>query len=514
MKTLTAPTTQNRQILAAELEQQSVDTEEQAVPTSGGSAKPTNGGRSELNRASSAWSLPGISVAFQSAGLYIVRPSVIAFDPFQRPSFRPSILCSLLTSSDPEVDSIAVLPFENLSGDPDLTFVSYGLSEGVIDRLSELPQLKADSRNSSFKFRGPGVDLRSVASQLGVRAILTGSVARIGEDLVVRYDLVEASNDRQITGGQIRQKIGTAFRVQNEIARTASEQLRLKLTDSQSRRLSAKGTENSEAFRYYLSGLVELNGGPADMQAKALDYFEQAVTLDPDFAAAYAEIGWIYWYQANGNEDPHELMPKAKAAAERALAIDPNLAKAHVIMATVREFEFDWPGAEREYLRAIELSPSLAEAHNSYALYLSVMGRHDEAMAELEKQGTLDPINRYMTLLWKGAILAGAGKFDDALQVYQVAKALEPDKEIQPIALGYVYAGKGMYEVGAGYYKKAADAFGGEDKYSQPLVYLAATYAKIPEKRSEALIDHKEDRRVPRIQITGTLGGRVLGPRK
>ena len=314
----------------------------------------------------------------------------------------------MLTPSDPEIDSIAVLPFENLSGDPDLTFVSDGLSEGVIDRLSELPQLKVISRSSSFKFRGPGLDLRSVASQLGVRAILTGSVARIGEDLVVRYDLVDASNDRQITGGQIRQKIGTALRVQNEIARTASEQLRLKLTDSQSRRLSVKGTENSEAFRYYLSGLVELNGGPADMQAKALDYFEQAVTLDPDFAAAYAEIGWIYWYQANGNEDPHELMPKAKAAAERALAIDPNLAKAHVIMATVREFEFDWPGAEREYLRAIELSPSLAEAHNSYALYLSVMGRHDEAMAELEKQGSLDPINRYMTLLWKGAILAGA----------------------------------------------------------------------------------------------------------
>ncbi len=467
------------------------DNMEQAVPTSGGNAKPTSGGRSESKHVSAVWSFPGISMAFQSAGEHKLRSSVIAILLFSV-LFSTVYFLFLARPENSEINSIAVLPFENLSGDPDLTFVSDGISDGVIDRLSELPQLKVISRNSSFKFRDTRPDLRSVAFQLGVRAILTGSVSRIGEDLVVRYDLVDASNDRQITGGQIRQKIGTALLIQNEIARAASEQLRLKLTDSQSKRLSVPGTENSEAFRYYLSGLVELNGGPADMQTKALNYFEQAVTLDPNYAAAYTEIGWIYWYQANGNEDPHELMPKAKAAAERALAIDPNLAKAHVIMATVREFEFDWPGAEREYLRAIELSPSLAEAHNSYALYLSVMGRQQEAMAELDKQGSLDPINRNMTLLWKAAILAGARRFDDALEVYKVAKSLEPEKEIQPIALGYAYAGKGQYEDAAVYYKKAADAFGGEDKYSQPLVYLAATYAKIPEKRNEAFLIMKK----------------------
>ncbi|MGQ0543053.1 MAG: tetratricopeptide repeat protein, partial [Blastocatellia bacterium] len=384
-----------------------------------------------------------------------------------------------------QIDSIAVLPFENLSGNPDLAHVSDGLSESLIDRLSQLPQLKVISRNSSFKFRGPNIDVRDVASQLGVRAIVTGSVTRIGDDLAIRVDIVDAAENRHLTGGQYIRKADEIIRIPNEIALTASRQLQLKLTDSQSKRLSENGTENSEAYRYYLSGLVELNG-PQDVRGRALEYFERAVTLDPNFAAAHTEIAWIYWSRANGSDNPHELMPKAKAATERALAIGPNLAKAHVLQAMVNEYEFDWQNAEKEYRRAIELNPNLDFARNNYAFFLSVMGRQTEALAEIEQESIRDPINRRLGLLQKAIVLTQARRFDDALQAYQEAQAVEPAKEIPNFSLAYVYAGKGLYNEAARYYKKSVASLGGEEKYSQPLVYLAAAYAKMPEKRSEA----------------------------
>src|SRR5262249_18752911 len=158
--------------------------------------------------------------------------------------------------------------------------------------------------------REANLDLQQVASRLGVRAVLTGSVRQVGEDLAIRFDIVDANDDRHIAGGDYRQKADNILRIQNEIAQAAFEKLRLKLTDSQSKRFGRNDTENSAAYRYYLSGLVELNG-PQDVRSKALEYFEQAVALDPDFAAALAEIGWIYVVRATASDNPHELIPKA-----------------------------------------------------------------------------------------------------------------------------------------------------------------------------------------------------------
>ena len=383
------------------------------------------------------------------------------------------------------IESLAVLPFRNLSGNKDLTYLSDGLSQSLIDRLSELPQLKVISRSSSFKFREENIDVPSVASQLGVRAILTGSVTQVGEEIVIRFDLTDAIHNRHLTGGQYQRNPGNIISVQHEIAQAASEKLRLKLSPSQSRRLAENNTENSEAYRYYLNGLVELNG-PQDVRGNALKYFEQAVSFDPGFAAAYAEIAWVYWARANGSGNPHELMPKAKEAADRALAFAPNLAKAHALLAMMKEYEFDWSAAEREYLRAIDLSPSLDFAHINYAFFLSVIGRQDDALAALEQRKIRDPINQRLALLQKGMILSQARKFDEALRTLQEAQALEPANEVPPFFLGYVHAGKGLYNEAAGHLRKSVALLGGEKKYSQPLVYLAATYAQIPEKRNEA----------------------------
>lgn len=391
----------------------------------------------------------------------------------------------LFSRNKPGIDSIAVLPFENTSGNPDLALVSDGVSEALIDRLSQLPQLKVISRSSSFTFRGANQNLREVAKKLDVRAIVTGTVSRVGEELVIRVDVVDAVENTQLTGGQFRRKADDLLGVQTEVAQITSKNLQLKLTSNQSKRLAENGTENSDAYRYYLSGLVELNG-PQDVRSPALEHFEQAVRIDPEFAPAHTEIAWVYWSRANNSGDPQTLMPKAKEATERALAIDPELAKAHVLKALINEDEFDWQGAEREYKRAIELSPSLDFARNNYAFFLSVMGRQDEALAQLEQQRVRDPIHQRLTLLQKGLVLTQARRFDDALKAYQEAQAAEPARELPSFSLGYAYAGKGNYAEAAANYRKSVSALGGEEKYSQPLVYLAATYAGLPETRREA----------------------------
>ncbi len=397
----------------------------------------------------------------------------------------PTSVPTGISASNGAIDSIAVLPFRNLSGNKDLTYLSDGLSQSLIDRLSELPQLKVISRNSSFKFREENIDVRSVAAQLSVRAILTGSVTQVGEDIVIRFDLTDATDDRHIAGGQYQRKPGNIISVQHEIAQAASEKLRLKLSTSQTQRLIESNTENSEAYRYYLNGLVDLNG-PQDFRGKALEYFEKAVSLDSGFAAAHAEIAWVNWVRANGSGNPQELIPKAKEAADRALALDPNLAKAHVLLAMMKEYEFDWSGAEREYLRAIDLSPNFDFAQINYALFLSVIGRQRDALATLEQRGTRDPINQRLVLLQKGMILSQGRKFDEAIRTLQEAQAVEPTNEVPPFFSGYVYAGKGLYNEAAAYYRKSVALLGGEKKYSQPLVYLAATYAQMPEKRNES----------------------------
>jgi eukaryotic-like serine/threonine-protein kinase len=383
------------------------------------------------------------------------------------------------------IDSIAVLPFENLSGNGELAYAADGLSDGLIDRFSQLPQLKVISRNSSMKFRGPDVDVQNVAAQLGVRAIVTGSVQRIGDDIAVRVDVVDARDDRQLGGGQYRRKASDIEEVRNDIVKATVEQLKVKLTDGQSQRLVEKSTENSEAYRNYLNGLLADNG-TADGNKSALAYFERAIELDPEFAQAYVERAFLNYVEANIASDPEKLMPKAKVDIEKALELDPELAKAHAVRAMVYEYEFDWASAEREYLRAIELSPNMDFVRNNYGFFLSVLDRQDEALAQLEEQRIRDPLNQRLMLLYRAGVLIQARRFDEALATYSEAQAVQPSNEIPPFAVGYAYAGKGLQNEAITNYKKSIANLGGEEKYSQPLVYLAIAYAKMPEKRAES----------------------------
>lgn len=458
--------------------------EQDSGPTLIDVATTTVGGQKKADEPIKFWSSPSFASALFQAQSHKVGSSILALILFAVVS-AAAYLFVFAPAGNRQIDSIAVLPFENLTGNSDLTYISDGLSDSLIERFSQVPQLKVISRSSSFKFRGPNIDVKNVASRLGVRAIVTGSVALVGDDLMIRFEVVDAAENRHITGGQFQRKRDDILRIQNDIARTASEQLQLKLTESQSKRVTKNGTDNSEAYRYYLSGLVELNG-PQYESSRALEYFERSAAIDPNFAAAHADIAFVYVEKANALDNPLELLPKAKTANDRALALDPNLPKAHVVQAMLDESEFNWHGAESEYQKAIELSPNLDIARNKYAFFLSVLDRQEEALAELEQQRIRDPINQRLALLQKGIILVQARRFDDALKAYQDAQTLEPANDVPNFALGYAYGGKGLYNEAAGYYKKTVDMYGGEEKYSQPLVYLAAAYAKIPEKRREA----------------------------
>ncbi|MBS1796422.1 MAG: protein kinase [Acidobacteria bacterium] len=383
------------------------------------------------------------------------------------------------------IDSIAVLPFENLSRDQDLADLADGLSENLIDRLSGLPELRVISKNSSFRFRDSGEDIQIIASKLGVRAIVTGSTMQVGDELIVRFEIVDTADNRHLLGGRYQLKAADLLKIQNEIPQAISDQLNLKLTAGQSKRIGAGGTENPEAFRYYLNGLVELNG-PDNILGKSLQYFEKAVELDPNFAEARVEIAWIYWSRANASGNPGQLMPKVREETEKALALDPGLAKALVMRATLREFDFDWPAAEQEYQKAIEQNPNLDFARRNYAFFLSATGRHDEALVQLDQLSDRDPINMSQLLTTRGIILAWARRFDDALREFQKAQAIDRNYKVEDFSLGYVYGGKGLDREAAGHFKTAVELVGGDDKYSLPLVFLAASYAKIPDKQKEA----------------------------
>ncbi len=383
------------------------------------------------------------------------------------------------------IDSIAVLPFENIGGNGELAYAADGLSDALIDRFSQLPQLKVISRNSSSKFRGANVDVRDAASQLGAKAVVTGSVQRIGDDIVVRVDVVDATEDRQLGGGQYRRKASDIEEVRNDIVKATVEQIKVKLTDDQSQRLVVKSTENSEAYRHYLNGIATRNSTPEGNE-RARAHHEKAIELAPDFAAAYVERAYLDYLDAIGTGDPEKLMPRAKADIEKALELDGTLAKAHVVRAMVYEYDFDWARAEQEYRRAIELSPSMDFARNNFAFFLSVLDRQAEALAQVEELRVRDPLNLRLNLLFKATVFVQGRRFDDALQTYREAQAVEPTNDIPKFALGYAYAGKGLNNEAIEYYKEAIAKLGGEDKYSQPLVYLAITYAKMPEKRVEA----------------------------
>lgn len=386
-------------------------------------------------------------------------------------------------SSTAAIDSVAVLPFANTAGDPNIEYLSDGISESLINSLSQLPQLKVIARSSTFKYKGKEIDPHEVANALGVQAIVTGRVVQRGDNLQISVEMVDARDKTQMWGAQFNRQAGDLQAVQEEMARTISEKLRLRLTGAQAQQLTKRATPNAEAYQLYLNAVFYYRKGSIENLRRALDYHNQAIALDPNFALAYTGVATVY----NGLGgysvlDPKEAQAKAKAAAQKALELDEMLAEAHNVLAIIKRNEWDWAGAESEYKRAIELNPNLTNAHSTYALYLSYMGRHTEALSEIKRAQELDPLRISFKNI-EGGILQSARRYDEAIQQLQNVIKLQPDYSEAYIFLGYTYAAKGMYAEAIAAYQKYI-SIDGETTTTQ--AYLGYAYAMLG-KRGEAL---------------------------
>ena len=368
------------------------------------------------------------------------------------------------------IDSLAALPFVNVGADANTEYLSDGITESLINSLSQLPDLKVISFSSVSRYRGQQIDPQEVARALGVRALLVGKVIQRGDDLLVSAELVDTRDNRQIWGEQYSRKLSGLPSLQKEISREISDKLRLRLSGEQKERLTKRHTESIEAYQLYLKGRYHWNKWTPEGLQKSIEYFQQAIEKDPGYALAY--VGVANAYAALGFFDvmlPREAGPKAEEAAVKALEIDDTLGEAHAAMGVVKySYDWDWTAAERELKRAIELNPNDEVAHTVYAYYLHSMGRADEGLAEMKRAYELNPLSIRINF-GLGDMLAFAHahrQYDQAIEQFRKAIELEPAQLVLGSIywhLGAVYEKKGMYVEAIAEYQKAMNLSGDSD---------------------------------------------------
>ena len=352
------------------------------------------------------------------------------------------------------IDSVAVLPFVNASGDPNLEYLSDGVTESLINSLSQLPNLSVKARSTVFRYKGREADPQKVGSELNVQAVLSGRMTQRGDDLVLSLELVDSRTGDQIWGEQYRRRLSDLVALQGEIARDVSDRLRLKLSGAEEQRLAKNYTSNSEAYQLYLKGRFYWNKRTGAGLNQAADYFRQAIERDPNYALAYAGLADCYVLRPG---KPLEGPSKAKEAAAHALALDPTLAEAHASLGMVKtQYDHDWAGARAEFEEAVRLNPKYATAHQWYGILLSVLGRPDEALAEINRAIELDPLSLIINTD-KGRILYYAHRYDEAITQLQEALRLDADFGTAHNILGWCYAEKGMYDQAVAEVQKARD---------------------------------------------------------
>lgn len=372
------------------------------------------------------------------------------------------------------IESIAVLPFVNVSGNPNAEYLSDGITESLINSLSELPHLKVMSRTSVFRYKGRETDAQAAGSELKVQAVLMGRVVQHGDELSISIELVDTRDNSHLWGEHYNRKLSDILVVQGEISQKISAKLRLKLEGEEEKLLTKRHTENTEAYQLYLMGRYYWNKRTPESLKKGIEYFQQAIDLDPKYALAYAGLADSYSLLGDyGALPPREVYPKAEAAAARALRIDDQLAEAHTSLAHARLFEWDWSGAEREYKRAIELKPNYATAHQWYANSLIAVGRFTEALTETKRAMEIDPLSLIINEV-AGRHLYLAGQYEEAIE--QQHQTLELDSNFIPAhaALGMAYVQKAMYEQAIAEFQKAIDLSGGNPDYIAELGHAYA----------------------------------------
>lgn len=345
------------------------------------------------------------------------------------------------------IESIAVLPFQNKSGNADSEYLSDGLSESLIYRLSQLPNLKVSPTSSVLRYKGRDSDITQIAKELEVDAVMSGRLVQRGDDLTISVELIDASTKKLLWAEQYDRKMSDLLATQREIATAITEKLQLKLSGDE-KGLSKKYTNNNEAYQLYLKGRYHFAKRTREDIFKSIDYYQQAIKLDPNFALAYARVAEAYTQlPMYPYSSPGEAGPKAKAAASKSLELDPTLSEAYTALGnTLISFDWNWPEGEQAFKRAIELDPNSAAAHFRYATeYLSSVGRSDEAIAEVRRALELEPLDLTMLANLAKAYLY-AGQPEKALEQVRKVHDLEPNFVLGQFILGIVYNGNGLYD--------------------------------------------------------------------
>ena len=321
-----------------------------------------------------------------------------------------------------------MLPLVNAGGDHDHDYLGDGITERLIDTLSQLPKLHVMARSTVFRFSGREIDPLVAGRELDVRAVLTGRLTKAGDVLRVQAELVDVATGFRLWGARYERPMRDLLAIEEEISREICEHLRFKLSAPERRKVAKQHTKNAEAYQLYLKGRFSWNKWTPDGMRSAIRSYESAIELDPTYALAWGGIADAFGVLGNIKAvPPAEAFPQAKSAALRALELDPNLAEAHASLGFVRRFfDWEWSSAEREFQDAVRLSPGYATGHRWYGQLLSGMGRHEEAIAEVRRALELDPLSVIIHTA-VGDVLFYARRYDDAIDTYRKALELDPD---------------------------------------------------------------------------------------
>ncbi len=389
-----------------------------------------------------------------------------------------------ISSGKASIDSVAVLPFENVGGDPETEYLSDGITESLINSLAKLSNLRVVPRGSAFHYKGRTVDAQTAGRELQVRAVVTGRVAQRGDSLVIGAELVDVVRNSQLWGEQYNRKMADIFAVQEDIVRDISRQLRVKLTPKDESRLKYRYTDNTEAYQLYLRGQFQFNRFNPPGLLKARDYFQQSIAVDPEFALGYAGLANTFSVLGFNNFlPPDETFPKAETAALKALEMDDRLAEAHLALGMVKCVkDWDEAGCEEEIQLALELDPDFALAHLIYGELLGITNRLEEAVAEYRRAVELDPYNvPYNAKLASG--FYAAGRYDEAIGQAERTIEMDPDFPWAYATSGRAYAQKGLHEKAITNYTKALTLSKGDPATSPFLAYFYAASGQEEEAR-------------------------------
>ena len=373
------------------------------------------------------------------------------------------------------IQSIAVMPFVNEGGNADVEYLSDGMTETLINSLSQLPNLNVKARSSVFRYKGKAMDAKTVGKELNVQAILNGRIVQRGDQLTLSLELVDAQTENVIWSDKYDRKTSDLVSLQNEIARDVSSKLRIKLSGADERKMAKTYTTNAEAYRLYLQGRFYWNKREDKDFRKAVEYLNQAITLDPNYALAYAGLADAYALLSTfGFMPPTEAIPRAREFARRALALDPSLAEPHTTVAYLSlTYDYDFAASEREFKQAIELNPNYATAHQWYAEMLTNSGRFAEASAEYRRALEIEPLS--LPINWDfGRFLYISRRYDESIAQHKKTIELDPSFARAHRTLAEVYRLKGDYANSVEERARFFDLIG----QPQAAALIRATFAK------------------------------------